>query len=781
MNDLLPDKVAPAFTFATKAVTLERLASHVTRASLCEQVFTSFAEWRSRRKEVVAEIIKRFSPRSLAVRSSAAREDGQDSSLAGAHLTHIGVSPTPNTIASAIDEVFKSYPEASDGDQVLVQPMVEDVAVSGVVLTHDLDTGSPYYVVNYDDFSGRTDTVTGGAESKVILIRRSKPEALKSKRFQKLLAAVIELETISGTKELDIEFCITDTEEIYILQVRPLAARHQWDSVSGPEIDQALDHIHGVLSRDMAPKEGLAGATTMFSDMTDWNPAEMIGSAPRPLALSLYKHLITDQIWAEARHRMGYRKVENPLLVEFCGRPYIDVRLSLNSFLPAGIDEAFAERLVDHQIECLRDQPDLHDKVEFEIAVTCRDFNFSLPRNKLAEAGFGEADLKALEASLGTVTHRALKGVKGDIQTLVETSGQLLEEHTETVTLLPLERAERLLADCKAKGTLPFSQLARHGFVGVILLKSLVARGVFGYKDADAFMRSIHTVATDLVMDMNDLAAGRFDKRKFLSLYGHLRPGTYDILSWRYDEKPDLYLGHGGRDMPAETIVFQPSGKQQAEIEKLLVESGYDLNPKALMDYITVAVQARENAKFCFTRSLSDALTALAEWGELAGLSREDISFLSITDLHPGADGNFLREKISQARESYRLTRAIRLPHLIPDPSRIDVVGLPLGRPTFITGQSVTAPARILAANEAPDINGYIVLIESADPGFDWIFSHPITGLVTKFGGANSHMAIRCAEFGLPAAIGCGERLFETLAKGRVIELNCAAGKLSAH
>ena len=36
-------------------------------------------------------------------------------------------------------------------------------------------------------------------------------------------------------------------------------------------------------------------------------------------------------------------------------------------------------------------------------------------------------------------------------------------------------------------------------------------------------------------------------------------------------------------------------------------------------------------------------------------------------------------------------------------------------------------------------------------------FSRNISGLITCWGGANSHMAIRSGELGLPAVIGVGE------------------------
>ena len=70
-------------------------------------------------------------------------------------------------------------------------------------------------------------------------------------------------------------------------------------------------------------------------------------------------------------------------------------------------------------------------------------------------------------------------------------------------------------------------------------------------------------------------------------------------------------------------------------------------------------------------------------------------------------------------------------------------------------------------------VSGSIVLLEKADPGYDWIFSKGIKGLITRFGGAASHMAIRCAEFGIPAAIGCGEIVFKDIKDKQIVDLNC--------
>ena len=80
--------------------------------------------------------------------------------------------------------------------------------------------------------------------------------------------------------------------------------------------------------------------------------------------------------------------------------------------------------------------------------------------------------------------------------------------------------------------------------------------------------------------------------------------------------------------------------------------------------------------------------------------------------------------------------------------------------------------------SDEPVLEDKIVCIEGADPGYDWIFTRNIAGLITKYGGANSHMAIRCAEYGIPAAIGCGEQPFDKITKAKRVILDCKGEKL---
>lgn len=769
------------FRFGSKAGTLRDLRGQLSLGVICPQYTVEHGEWLRDADQIVSEAIAELGHVKFAVRSSAQDEDGEAASLAGAYVSVLDVEANAASLRKAVDDVFSSYTHPLSEHEVLLQPMVRNVRIAGVVLTRDLDTGSPYFVINYDSSSGRTDAVTSGQDSKTVMVHRSRADKLKSERLRRLIECVIEIENVTGSHELDIEFCINQNDEVYILQVRPLAARSKWSIIPDDRFDSAIDEIRTQIRDLSLPDTSLYGERTIFSEMTDWNPAEMIGSAPKPLALSLYKSLITDSIWARARAQMGYQMVDGPLLYALHGKPFIDVRKSLNSFLPNGIDASAAEKLIAHQLDQLADNRELHDKVEFAIAVTCQDFETNKVSDRLSDAGIEKSARNAIVDQIRSLTKRLIEAGADGLQ------GSLAEANTLRESPAAFDHHDRLmcvnqlLERCRLHGTLPFSQLARHGFIAVQLLRSLVTQNVLTPSDADNFMHGVRTVASDLIHDMNAVHSGSMARDKFLELYGHLRPGTYDIMSWRYEERPDVYLGQGTVRAFAGQIPFDPSQKQVVETEKLISEAGFEISVTSLFDYIAAAIKGREQSKFAFTRAISDALKLLTEWGDDHNFSREDVSFLEIEMLLRNPDPGYLRDKVAAARETYAVTRAIRLPHIILDSSDIDIVRLPLGQPTYVTGNSVVATGHELTQMDGADIDDKIVLIESADPGFDWIFSHRVLGLITKYGGANSHMAIRCAEFGLPAAIGCGERLYETLCKAQTIELNASARKLTCH
>jgi phosphohistidine swiveling domain-containing protein len=95
------------------------------------------------------------------------------------------------------------------------------------------------------------------------------------------------------------------------------------------------------------------------------------------------------------------------------------------------------------------------------------------------------------------------------------------------------------------------------------------------------------------------------------------------------------------------------------------------------------------------------------------------------------------------------------------------------GKPTYVgTGKSIgrvclqPAPADLLEKG--------VVVLPNADPGFEWLFSRQLAGIITMYGGANSHMAVRCAESGIPAAIGVGQHIYAKLAGAAVVQLDCA-------
>ena len=121
----------------------------------------------------------------------------------------------------------------------------------------------------------------------------------------------------------------------------------------------------------------------------------------------------------------------------------------------------------------------------------------------------------------------------------------------------------------------------------------------------------------------------------------------------------------------------------------------------------------------------------------------------------------------------------IKLPSNIFHQNDVYYFKLEKDEPNFITNESITGEVLILKdLIKSKKYTGKIICIENADPGYDFLFSYNIKGLITKYGGINSHMAIRCNELNIPAAIGVGDKIFSELIYSNKVQLNCTNNTL---
>ncbi len=763
---------------SSKAKTLEDLKSIVKYSNVLS-VFRFYAIKYSKEKESILKQLKLEFDTNLIVRSSSSSEDNLQTSNAGGFdsVLNVNINSLDN-ISNAIEQVISSYRDSlTNNDEVFIQPMLENVTMSGVIFTSDMDTLSSYYIVNYDESGSTTSVTSGDSNNLKTFISLKENKIIENKKLKQLIKATKECEEIFNNKFLDIEFAFSG-DELYILQVRAIVIQNKED-LSSIDLTKSLDKLGRKIEKLNAPHPNLLGDRTIFGVMPDWNPAEIIGIRPKRLALSLYKELITDETWAYQRDNYGYRNLRShPLLVSFLGVPFIDVRISFNSFIPKRLDDKIATKLVNYYLDELSKNINHHDKVEFEIIYSCYYFGLENRLLKLKEFGFDDSELNNIKLSLLNLTNNIIDIKDGLYKKDLEKVVQLKDKFDDVVNsdLSLIDKIYWLIKDVKRYGTLPFAGVARAGFIAVQILKSLVDEKIITKKDYDTFLNSLNTVSKQLSTDINNLP-----KSDFLDTYGHLRPGTYDILSSRYDEAYDSYFTNISSKVDENINTFEFSQEQKENIEKLILKNELKTNFDDLMIFIKESIEGRESVKFVFTKHLSEILKYIEEFGQRFDFDKSELAFIDIQEiinLYATLDHrdvkDILKSDIEKNKEFYQYTKAIKLPSIIVNEADIYNFFLEDNEANFITLKRIKATIIKEEDISSNDLEDKIICIKSADPGYDYLFSKNIGGLITCYGGANSHMAIRCAEMGIPAVIGCGENNFLKYSSAKTIEIDAS-------
>lgn len=750
---------------------IKNLKNIEKKLSVPKFIYFKESDFKKEKITILKRINKLFL-NSVIIRSASFQEDNNISN-AGKFLSIPNVASKDNLdLELSINKVFKSYGNyLKKIDQyIIVQEYINNADKVGVIFTADPKNSAPFRTINFNN-SHETSLITSGkSNGRIIYYFKDATEIIKKNKLNNFENIISNLERIYSGQSLDVEFLVVN-RKIKILQVRKLFTSKK----KKINFNKHLKDLEKKILKMTYEISNLVGKNRYFSTMTDWNPAEIIGLKPRTLALTMYKSLITDNIWSESRKELGYKDINKlPLLYTFLGTPYIDLKTDINSFLLEKHSENLQNKLVKFYLGEFKKKPYFYyDKIESKLIINCISLDSNKYKKILSKSNLTKKEVEIVINDYKELTENIIFKLNNNIEKYKLGEKLFLKiKNSKNSTINKIFLLHNL---CKNYGTLPFANIARMAFISIEFLNSMCDLNIINNKDKALFLENIHSISTEMKILLKK------NKKKFLSKFGHLRPNTYEISNYNYRENYDVYF----KDINKQIIKskkFKFSKKQIYKIDKYLKRQKFkNLNAILLINIIINSIKEREASKLFFTKIINEIFFELKILSKRVLLDKKLIQYLDIykilefyekfshEDLIVAMRGNALKNK-----KIYEHNQNFNLPNIIIKKEDIYLFEENQAAPSFITDKEVFSEfVHLNDISSKISLDNKIVCIENADPGFDFVFSHKIKGLITAFGGPNSHMSIRCNEFSIPAAIGIGEKKFQQLISYDKLILDC--------
>jgi len=691
----------------------------------------------------------------IIIRSDSEDEDSFQESSAGKFLSIGPIDKTDKSkVLASIKKVFNSYSKYSSNSKVIIQDYVEDIQSSGVITTRVLQNAAPYYCISIS-FSQISDEVTAGISNNIknIYVHKNVKKLEGSyKKYQKLLNLINELIEFTSYDLLDIEFATDKKNKIYLLQVRPLLV----DSGRNDNKKALIKNIRG-FQQLQNKTTNTYGSRTLFSNMSDWNPAEMLGESPDNLAITLYKTYITNDTWYKQRKEFGYRgEVSQNLMFNFGNKCYIDIRASLNSFLTKSLTIEECERIVDFQIQKLIKNPELHDKIEFEVANT--SYLFGL-----------EEKIKTEYKQI--LPNKSLLNWANDLKTLEKNHGKILTRNLNLINNFYIKLKPSLnffdpkvVNLIKKNMAIPFSHHARLAFIYFSQLNHFVKKGVISEEEKQELLNNLNTISSLFTDDLHKIKNKQLSQKSFINKYGHIRPNNYDLRSKNIREQGKDFVDFLIDNLEEKSEIVTSSNKTLKNIQNFLKKDKYLQNYQNWYYMFKESIIAREKSKFMYSKAIDLTLNQLKNSNNLDKNRLHTLNFENFVNKEETIYENLIED--------------FELPDLITTSNDFLYFSNLNTKPNFIGQKSVKGKVHYVTQNKDFNCKNKIILLPSADPGWDWILNLPIKGMITKFGGPNSHMAIRAAEKNLTSVFGVGDDLFNEIKNSNILQIDPKNKKL---
>ena len=697
----------------------------------------------------IENIVDSFSQK-IMIRSNSSSEDKEFSSSAGKYLS---IGPIERndleTIKKSWEMVVGSY-EEQDNQSVIFQNYIENAKSVSVLTSYKVGSDSAYRTFS-TYYGSETDAITSGKYSEINNFFMHRSFDILPKKYEKYnvyLKIITQLEDLFKNKQLDIEMVLDKNNSPQLLQVRPLMGKKlNKESIFDEKdvIDRNLKN-YKKLNKTTADR---FGTNQIYSNMSDMNPAEMIGKKPDNIAFGLYKFMFTDTTWNIQRGEFGYRKYSGGKLMElFNNVAYINVNHSLNSFLTRNLQKESCEEIINYQLNKLKENPHLHDSIEFDISRSSYVFDTVEEFSKEYKNIISPSEIIKWHNDLIQIDTQNKSTLEKNKKIILSTFSKLDKsfEYSKKENI-------KLIRDTMA---LPFTHHSRLGFVYFAQLNSLLKKEVITEDQKKLLLLSVNSISTKMKADAYEVKIGKKTLEDFLDVYGHIRAGNYNLLSSNL--KNNLNFTESlinNSQQPLEDNILPKD--IYTNIEKYFMINEIPLEASAWIDMFQEGISTRENSKFYYTKGIDGILN---EVGEKNTSDRELFDLLDI---------EFNEENTSDMR-----LMNVLMPDLITSNEDFYFYEEMSKNGNYI-GQGTVIGDVLLIDNEANrpnNLENKIVVIPAADPGWDWIFNYKIKSLVTKYGGPNSHMAIRCAEHNIPAILGVGENNFTVISNSKSLEID---------
>ncbi len=697
----------------------------------------------------IENIVDSFSQK-IMIRSNSSSEDKEFSSSAGKYLS---IGPIERndlkTIKKSWEMVVDSY-EEQDNQSVIFQNYIENAKSVSVLTSYKVGSDSAYRTFS-TYYGSETDAITSGKYSEINNFFMHRSFDILPKKYEKYnvyLKIITQLEDLFKNKQLDIEMVLDKNNSPQLLQVRPLMGK----KLNKKSIFDEKDVIDRNLKNYKKLNKTTAdrfGTNQIYSNMSDMNPAEMIGKKPDNIAFGLYKFMFTDTTWNIQRGEFGYRKYSGGKLMElFNNVAYINVNHSLNSFLTRSLQKKSCEEIINYQLNKLKENPHLHDSIEFDISRSSYVFDTVEEFSKEYKNVISPSEIIKWRKDLIEIDTQNKSTLEKNKKIILSTFSKLNKsfEYSKKENI-------KLIRDTMA---LPFTHHSRLGFVYFAQLNSLLKKEVITEDQKNLLLLSVNSISTKMKSDAYEVKIGKKTLEGFLDVYGHIRAGNYNLLSSNL--KNNLNFTESlinNSEQPLEDNVLPKD--IYTNIEKYFIVNEIPLKASAWIDMFQEGISTRENSKFYYTKGIDGILNEVDE------KNTSDRELFELLDIE------FNEENTSDMR-----LKNVLMPDLITSNDDFYFYEEMSKNGNYI-GQGTVIGDVLLIDNEANrpnNLENKIVVIPAADPGWDWIFNYKIKSLVTKYGGPNSHMAIRCAEHNIPAILGVGENNFTAISNSKSLKID---------